>query len=609
MRAEAMAFLSKMWKAISAKRTATGWILFLCSLLLHFSDKWDSLNSLIGKIKNMGSFFKFIVDAAQSPLVQICIFILGILWIGIAAMISAKRTGRSYDAEDARIVPAQDFSDPVYDRPFRRTESSLQPDLQSRRRLKISCDPGINGCVSQVEWSSEVKANYSRIKIEADSDESIPNCTGFLTYIEKDGKRMWGVDNAQLTFALGQERDTLSKTIRPGVPEFLDVLAVSSKNEIYPSTKGRTWPYWPKLSKIFSESGDYLLTVLITGNGVPTVTALLEFAWTQNWETAALSLIPESSIDRQITAPGLTAELITQRKSGAARRIANEAIRIAREDNITFTLYALQNAGVGTLDTEDEFQAARELIIQSNLPDPTKDLSLMGDLRWLKLVRFANEKEIALYSKAAVYDCIQAFFSQPASPKEPQPLNELDDGTKLRPLEIEALPISPQTENLTQLGTVIKGGAVFCGKCIFSIHNPNQTQGITGIGFRLLSIDPPLRNPAGGFRGMSDNHTLRRIKFPIDDIEGNCLKGDQTAQVHIFTATRKPFAEPESLRNITINIHGKWPVELKNEFSPDAEHILLVEATGDNLRTKQERFKISFSPQFEDNVFTMTKRL
>src|SRR6266700_2564446 len=208
MRAEAMAFLSKMWKAISAKRTATGWILFLCSLLLHFSDKWDSLNSLIGKIKNMGSFFKFIVDAAQSPLVQICIFILGILWIGIAAMISAKRTGRSYDAEDARIVPAQDFSDPVYDRPFRRTESSLQPDLQSRRRLKISCDPGINGCVSQVEWSSEVKANYSRIKIEADSDESIPNCTGFLTYIEKDGKRMWGVDNAQLTFALGQERDT-----------------------------------------------------------------------------------------------------------------------------------------------------------------------------------------------------------------------------------------------------------------------------------------------------------------------------------------------------------------------------------------------------------------
>jgi hypothetical protein len=116
---------------------------------------------------------------------------------------------------------------------------------------------------------------------------------------------------------------------------------------------------------------------------------------------------------------GLTGELNTQRKSGAARRVANEAIRIARENNIPFTLYALQNAGVGTLDTEDEFQAARELIIQCNLPDPTKDLSLVGGLTWLKLVKFANEKEIALCDKVSVYDCIHAFFTQPVQPKQP----------------------------------------------------------------------------------------------------------------------------------------------------------------------------------------------
>jgi len=45
---------------------------------------------------------------------------------------------------------------------------------------------------------------------------------------------------------------------------------------------------------------------------------------------------------------------------------------MARQNNITFTLYALQNAGVGTLDREHDFEAARELITQSNLPDPTK---------------------------------------------------------------------------------------------------------------------------------------------------------------------------------------------------------------------------------------------
>ena len=134
---ELRAKIEAAWSAVWQKRTIGGWILFLCSLILHFSDKWDSLNSLIGKIKNMGPFFKFIVDAAQSPIVQLCVFVLGVLWIGIAAVISAKRTGRSYHAvtfQDAVIVPSEhhdgalllrrqeqappDFSDPAYDRFF-----------------------------------------------------------------------------------------------------------------------------------------------------------------------------------------------------------------------------------------------------------------------------------------------------------------------------------------------------------------------------------------------------------------------------------------------------------------------------------------------------------
>jgi hypothetical protein len=204
----------------------------------------------------------------------------------------------------------------------------------------------------------------------------------------------------------------------------------------------------------------------------------------------------------------------------------------------------------------------------------------------------------------------------PTPPPAPRPYRSfkqmMEDQTivlpssPIKPLCIEGLPVNARTENQTQLGESMKGGAVFRGKCILSIHNPNPTQGITGLGFRLLSIEPPLLS-SSGYRAMTENHELRRIKFTLDDIVGNVLRGDQTAQIHILTAARKPFAEPRTLKNITVEIEGEWAIESKNEFTPRAEHVLTVEATGDGLRTAQQQFKISFSAQFEEDVFTLTK--
>jgi hypothetical protein len=119
-----------------------------------------------------------------------------------------------------------------------------------------------------------------------------------------------------LTFAQGEEPDALSKTIRHPVPEYLDVLVVTSRNEIFPgtkpSTKFRGWPFVPRMDEIFSEIGEYVLTVAITGDGVPTETALLKFTWTQNWQTAALTLITESSLQ---PAPQLKTNLEIQLES------------------------------------------------------------------------------------------------------------------------------------------------------------------------------------------------------------------------------------------------------------------------------------------------------
>src|SRR5882724_967454 len=165
-------------------------------------------------------------------------------------------------------------------------------DKSQSRRFRISCHSDIEGCVKQARFTSEgLLTNFFRVKVEAEGG-NIQNCTGFLTRIERNGKSTWGGDSAKLTFAQGEDPDTFSKIIRSNVAQFLDVLAVTSRNEMYPGTfiapYGRIWPYAIPLTDIFSEPGDYMLTVAVTGDDIPTETAILKFTWTQNWQTTAL---------------------------------------------------------------------------------------------------------------------------------------------------------------------------------------------------------------------------------------------------------------------------------------------------------------------------------
>src|SRR6266542_1599855 len=167
------------------------------------------------------------------------------------------------------------------------------------RHLRMSCDPSIEGCVKQTLFTSQrLPTNFFRVKVDADSEQSVKNCAAILTSIKKDGRTKWGGDSAKLTFAQGEAPDAFSKTIRNKVPEFFDVLAVTSTNEIYPGTYqnpfGRMWPYAPTLPEIFSEPGDYILTVAVTGDEVPTEKAQMKFTWTRNWQTSALVLITEA---------------------------------------------------------------------------------------------------------------------------------------------------------------------------------------------------------------------------------------------------------------------------------------------------------------------------
>src|SRR6266478_66858 len=186
-----------------------------------------------------------------------------------------------------------------YRPPYRRMTSPKEP-TPNPPRLRMSCRPDLEGCVKETLFTQDrLPTSFFRVKVEAEGEKSIKNCIAILTSIQKDGKAKWGGDTATLTFAPGEAPDRFSKIIRNKIPEFFDVLAVTSKGAIFPGTYderyGRWWPYQPALPEIFSEAGDYILAVAVSGDDVPTETALLRFSWTRDRQTSTLTLVPASS--------------------------------------------------------------------------------------------------------------------------------------------------------------------------------------------------------------------------------------------------------------------------------------------------------------------------
>lgn len=178
--------------------------------------------------------------------------------------------------------------------------------------------------------------------------------------------------------------------------------------------------------------------------------------------------------------------------------------------------------------------------------------------------------------------------------------------TNWKPLELNVVPLSAKTENMSQLGNVISGNAIFHGDLVVGIHNPNVDQAIRPVYVRLLSITPPLFS-SNGWSPMTEDNTLRQIKFDMPDIVDGVLEGNQTAYVHILGVTRKPHLKPESLKNINVTIRGTWPITSKNSFTPQAEHVLTLEAVGRGLGVSHAEFLVRFSELLDQPVYTVTK--
>jgi hypothetical protein len=162
-------------------------------------------------------------------------------------------------------------------------------------------------------------------------------------------------------------------------------------------------------------------------------------------------------------------------RSPAVITLVDEALRIIREDKVQFTLYALQKAGAGDLESDEQFLDACQAIIQRNLPDPIKDLSVAEyGITWLELIRFANTKEVPLYNKVAVYDCLQRRLteSQQTLPKKPihiavDRLRALQRyGKKMRQRLIEDEPPIPSNREIEEWTKEIVDVAASCASLV-----------------------------------------------------------------------------------------------------------------------------------------------
>jgi len=158
---------------------------------------------------------------------------------------------------------------------------------RQKPKFKISCGNGIPGCTVDSPGNN---TRYFRLLVKTDSVTTVHKCRGYLSRIEKGRLVLFDDDRRDLPFVPAEAEDSLEKTIFPNTPYHLDVLAIAGGN-VYICIKGGM----PALSTggkpIFQECGEYLLTLGVCGENVPTQIVKLKFLVNDNWTENTLEMV------------------------------------------------------------------------------------------------------------------------------------------------------------------------------------------------------------------------------------------------------------------------------------------------------------------------------
>ena len=160
-------------------------------------------------------------------------------------------------------------------------------------QFDIQCGPEISGCCVPSQFIDGSHNMFHRMAITATCQQRIHDCRAFITRIEKDGNVKMGTENLAIPFAPGEPETALSVTLIPNVTSYLDVLYTTDKNTVMPRSKlGKEfgWPNAVNPLEIFSEKGEYILTVVLSSQ-TQSRESKLSFNWTGNWTTASMRLV------------------------------------------------------------------------------------------------------------------------------------------------------------------------------------------------------------------------------------------------------------------------------------------------------------------------------
>ncbi len=157
---------------------------------------------------------------------------------------------------------------------------------RQKPKFKISCGHDIPGCTVDSPGNN---TRYFRLLVKTDSVTTVHKCRGYLSKIEKGRVVLFDYDRRDLPFAPAEAEDSLEKTIFPDTPYHLDILAVAG-GKVYICIKGRMPAVNTDGKPIFQECGEYLLTVGVCGENVPTQIVKLKFSVNDNWTEDTLEM-------------------------------------------------------------------------------------------------------------------------------------------------------------------------------------------------------------------------------------------------------------------------------------------------------------------------------
>ncbi len=180
--------------------------------------------------------------------------------------------------------------------------------------FKIQCGPEVENCSSLNRWGDGRILRWFMVLVETATNSQIEDVTATLERIEKDGKTKWKGPPQKLPFSPAGESGEFSKAIRPKARNYFSVIFIDQTLFKEPNDFGVIgigspnigWPHVPRLSAIFQDEGDYILTVLVTGKDVQSEQIQLQFYRPKHPASeASMFLITPPSPDQNTGEPPL----------------------------------------------------------------------------------------------------------------------------------------------------------------------------------------------------------------------------------------------------------------------------------------------------------------